>query len=98
MVKIKDTSRLQFSTLYNVDNVEFWGIRPIIEAEEKADDQFHTVVQDDRIDKLAHDYMGDSALWWIIADYNDLFFCHDLEIGSVLRIPQISTVRTEILT
>lgn len=42
----------------------------------------------DRLDTLAYDYYGDSTLWWIIANANNI---HDapiaLEDGTILRIP-----------
>ncbi len=58
---------------------------------------YHTVVEGDRIDLLAHRYLGDVNLWWVIADYNDLFFCQDLDIGTKLRIPAQSVVQMEVL-
>ena len=97
MVKVAAISRLQFARLYKEGDIQFWGNRPRIETHHRPDDRFHTVVSGDRIDLLAYRYLGDVNLWWVIADYNDLFFCHDLEIGSVLRIPEISTVQMEIL-
>jgi nucleoid-associated protein YgaU len=42
----------------------------------------------DRIDLLAHRYLGQAALWWMIADANPEI--HDwfaLQTGTVLRIP-----------
>ncbi len=97
MAKILNTSRLQFAKLFKVGNVQYWGNRPLIAKTPRPDDRFHTVILGDRIDLLSHRYLADVSLWWIIADYNDLFFCGDLEIGMVLRIPEISTVQLEIL-
>ena len=97
MAKIPSTSRLQFAKLYKDGDIQFWGNRPKIETAHRPDDRFHTVVAGDRIDLLAYRYLGDVNLWWVIADYNDLFFCHDLEIGVILRIPEVSTVQLEII-
>ncbi len=97
MIKIPSASRQQFAKLYKEGDVLFWGNRKKIDTPHRPDDRFHTVVENDRIDLLAHRYLGDVNLWWVIADYNDLFFCQDLEIGTKLRIPEISTVQLEIL-
>ena len=34
--------------------------------------------------------------WWIIADYNDLFFPLELETGAVLRIPSVEHVQMRV--
>lgn len=56
---------------------------------EKADDDIIiTVGSTDRLDLLAHDYYGDSTLYWIIAKANNII-SNDLypEIGTQLSIP-----------
>ncbi len=98
MVKIPSTSRQQFARLYQDGDVLFWGNRPKIDIPPRPDDRFHTVVEGDRIDLLAHRYLGDANLWWVIADYNDLFFCQDLDIGTKLRIPAQSVVQMEVFS
>jgi hypothetical protein len=42
-------------------------------------------------------YLDDTRLWWIVADYNDLFFPLELETGAVLRIPSVEHVQMRIL-
>ena len=98
MVKIPSTSRQQFARLYQDGDVLFWGNRPKIDIPPRPDDRFHTVVEGDRIDLLSHRYLGDANLWWVIADYNDLFFCQDLDIGAKLRIPSQSVVQMEVFS
>jgi len=56
-----------------------------------------TVVDGDRPDLLAHRYLGRADLWWIICDYNDIFFPMELEPGSVLRIPSVEHVNMRLL-
>ena len=73
------------------------GTRLRIDTTPRHDDQFHTVVDGDRIDLIAHRYLGDARLWWIIADYNDLFFSLVIEAGAVLRIPSVEHVQMRIL-
>jgi nucleoid-associated protein YgaU len=97
MVKVPSTSRQQFARLYQDGDKQFWGSRPKIDTSPRPDDRFHTVVEGDRIELLAHKYLGDVSLWWVIADYNDLFFCQELEVGAKLRIPSSERVRMDVL-
>ena len=55
------------------------------------------MVEGDRIDLLAHRYLGDARLWWIICDYNDIFFPLELQPGTDLRIPSIENIQMRIL-
>ena len=73
------------------------GTRQRIDTTARHDDQFHTVVDGDRLDLIAHRYLGDARLWWIIADYNDLFCPLELETAAVLRIPSIEHVQMRVL-
>lgn len=53
------------------------------------DDDVYVVTQTgDRLDTIAHQFLGDQSLWWIIAAANNVhgaFFA--LDDGTVLRIP-----------
>lgn len=55
-----------------------------------SDDDVYVVVQTgDRLDTLAHQFLGDQSLWWIIAAANNIhgaFFA--LDDGTILRIPK----------
>lgn len=56
------------------------------------DDDIYIVTQTgDRLDTLAHQYYGDSSLWWIIATANNI---HDVgfgvDDGITLRLPKDS--------
>jgi hypothetical protein len=62
-------------------------------------DQYHTVVEGDRLDLLAYQYYrfdvpDASKNWWIIADANSIFNPFDLSefIGKDLLIPNIQRV------
>jgi hypothetical protein len=49
---------------------------------------YYTWTQRDRIDLVAKTLLGNSALWWVIMDYNpEISNPLDIQIGSVLRIP-----------
>jgi len=73
------------------------GTRQRIDTTPRHDDQFHSVTDGDRLDLIAHRYLGDARLWWIIADYNDLFCPLELETDAVLRIPSREHVQMRIL-
>jgi len=90
-------SRYATAILYTGGAEEFLGIRVPGDAAPRPDDRFHTVVDGDRLDLLAHRYLGKTDLWWIICDYNDIFFPMELEPGSVLRIPSVEHVNMRLL-
>ena len=90
-------SRYARSILYKDGPKEFLGTRPPIDTTPRPDDRFHTVVEGDRIDLLTFRYLGDANLWWIICDYNDIYFPLELEAGAVLRIPAYEHVFMRLL-
>ncbi|GAB6908756.1 conserved hypothetical protein [Desulfosarcina cetonica] len=90
-------SRYATAILYTGGAEEFLGIRVPGDTAPRPDDRFHTVVDGDRLDLLAHRYLGRADLWWIICDYNDIFFPMELEPGSVLRIPSVEHVNMRLL-
>lgn len=94
---IGKNSRYAGSILIRDAGGETLGTRQRIDTKPRYDDRFHTVADGDRIDLIAHRYLGDARLWWIIADYNDLFFPLELEIGAVLRIPSPEHLQMRIL-
>lgn len=87
---IAESSRYAKCALYVDDNIEFIGGRTRTDTTPEPDDVFHIVQAGDRIDLLAYRYLGDPTLWWIICDYNDIFFPFDLEVGIVLRVPSLA--------
>lgn len=90
-------SRYATCVLYVDGSEEFLGTRERIDAAPRPDDVFHTVTESDRIDLIAYRYLESAELWWIICDYNDIFFPLDLEVGRVLRLPSIEQVEMRIL-
>jgi nucleoid-associated protein YgaU len=90
-------SRYAGCILYRDSTGEYLGRRERIDTTPKYDDRLHTVVEGDRIDLLAHRYLGDARLWWIICDYNDIFFPLELQPGTDLRIPSIENIQMRIL-
>lgn len=91
-------SRYSTCVLYVDGQEEFVGTRPRIDTSPQPDDVFHTVVEGDRIDLIAYRYLGRADLWWVICDYNDIFFALELEAGTVLRVPSIDRLHMYLLT
>lgn len=56
----------------------------------KKDDDIYVITQEtDRLDLLANEYYGDSRLWWIIAQANNINGVNiGLDAGIQLRIPK----------
>jgi nucleoid-associated protein YgaU len=97
-VKVRSTSRLNFSRLLTIDEVEHWEMAelPVIVAAQ--DDTFYQVNQEDRIDLIAQRFYGNPELWWVIAVANGLdLLPNDLKPFSTIRIPSNSRVFNKIL-
>ena len=90
-------SRYAASILYTSAEGDFLGARPSIDTKPRPDDRFHTVIEGDRVDLLAFRYLGRAELWWIICDYNDIFFPLELTPGAILRIPSVDHVSMRLL-
>ncbi|MAG25201.1 hypothetical protein CMI47_06440 [Candidatus Pacearchaeota archaeon] len=60
---------------------------PTVRERAKLMSNTHIWKYGDRYYKLAHQYYGDSRLWWIIAWYNARPTEVDISFGDVIRIP-----------
>lgn len=104
-VKINRESRYARGTtlLSDEEGNAYWANRKILEAPKRSDDSFHTVMDGERIDKIAADELGYPHRFWIICDYalrdgiNLAFPMRSLVAGMVLRIPSIAYVEGVIL-
>lgn len=74
-------------------------LRDIINFVPDANDQYHTLIQNERLDLIAYKYYGDAIdraaeLWWVIADANNIMNPFDLSsfLGKDLLIPDIHKV------
>ena len=55
---------------------------------------YYTVTFADRIDTIAASFLGNPALWYLIARVNpQIMNFMDLQPGTVIRIPSIATVQ-----
>ena len=94
-MEIDARSRYQFSKLYKDSKGRlYWGTREKVSFPPSDGDQYHKVLEAEarRIDLIAYKYYEDCALWWVIAEANDITCPLELKAGRVLRIPDIETV------
>lgn len=63
-------------------------------VDESANDNFYTVTESEknRLDIIAYSYYGTSNYWWVIAAANYIIDPFDIPVGTVLRIPPISSL------
>jgi nucleoid-associated protein YgaU len=97
------TSRYAKSTVYQVagaDQVSHptIAIRPPTPPAPGVTIYRHLVSGADTIEYLAWRYYGDSALWWRIAEANDLQYPMDLPVGSSINIPGATDLGTVVRT
>ena len=90
-------SRYGSAALFTAPQEAFLGARDRVDTTPRPDDRFHTVVAGDRVDSLAARYLGQAELWWVLCDYNDIFFPLELELGAVLRIPSVEHVNMRLI-
>ena len=74
-----EEERLELSPRVTVD-------APAVEAAGLTVD--YEVIQGDRIDNLAFNHLGDSRLWWVIADLNPDIDPMRLVGGTTLKLPR----------
>lgn len=91
---MEQTSRHRFCVNYRdqTDGVHYRGTRPNMTFIAKDADVFHVIAEGERLDLLSYRYYADPALWWVIADANDIKNPLRVEVGERLRIPSKSTV------
>ena len=90
-------SRYASAALFTAPGEEFLGSRLRVDTTPRPDDRCHTVMAGDRVDLLAARYLGGAELWWVLCDYNDIFFPLELEVGAVLRIPSVEHVNMRLI-
>lgn len=91
-------SRYATCVMYVDGSQEFIGTRQRIDTTPRPDDVFHVVIEGDRIDLIAYRYLGRADLWWVVCDYNDIFFPLELGAGTVLRVPSVEHVQMAVLS
>lgn len=66
--------------------------RKKIEYTPKADDNYHVTNDGDTLDGIAFNYYGESKLWWVIADVNNIENPLNLDSGLTLLVPKINNL------
>lgn len=79
------------------DGYWLYNTLPDYSTEVRGNDILHVVKDEDRLDLLAHEYFGDSRLWWVIAEFNNILWMFDLTVGTTLRIPSFERLNMEVL-
>lgn len=89
-------SRFRKARIYRTDDGrDFFETYRIRDLPESRGDFYHEVDagEEGRLDLVSFLYYGTPALWWVIADANDIFFpMRDVVAGQVLRIPNIESL------
>jgi hypothetical protein len=97
MANFKKNSRYNNRVVENDrDGQQFITLRQPLNLEHSSGDIFVTINQEltQRPDLIAFRAYGDSTLWWVIYEYNDISDpLFELQIGQILRIPELSRVR-----
>ena len=64
------------------------------ELESEGTYTWYQVKESDRLDQIAFEYLGDSRLWWVIADLNPEEIPDTLMLptGQYIKLPQISQI------
>lgn len=71
---------------YNEGDVSLEGDIPSIK--QSSTDRQHTLLEGETLQNVAYQYYGDSGLWYIIAEANNILNAfEELEAGRILTIP-----------
>lgn len=98
-VNLNAFSRLRFGELLMLDGIECWDILDLPDIPLNDDDETHTVVTGDRLDKIAYDRYGNPVGWWVIAKANNLELVPTAVYpGQKLRIPSPTYVTQVLFT
>ena len=97
-INYKNNSRyINLRTLYDEERKvvvhENWNPMWV---KESSSDVYYTVVleTENRLDIIANEYYDSPRYWWVIALANEIMDPFDIPMGTVLRIPPVSSVVT----
>ena len=94
-MKIRSTSFLNFSDLYESQGITFFDTPDFPDFPESDTDSYTVLTSQymGRPDLLAYDKYGDVELWWVVFLVNDLDTIEDMYLGQRLRLPSIAGIR-----
>lgn len=74
------------------------GLRAPIALPPADDDAVHVWREGDTLEAVAGTHLGDPALWWIVADVNELADPFEIAVGTRLRVPSAARVALDVLS
>lgn len=95
-MKVRIDSIYKFGSPYldEIQDEYVWGILDLPPVIPRDDDQFYVWRENDRLDLLAYEYLGDPRHFPLIMHYNNIPDAMDMDdfAGTTLRIPSRETL------
>lgn len=92
-LSLRTNNPYSIGVIFSYDEGDFSLEREPINPPKSIGDQYHPVVDGDTLSTLAYKYYQDSKYWWVIADVNVLDWTFELEVGTILMIPDIYQIK-----
>jgi Uncharacterized protein containing LysM domain len=92
-LELRTNNPYSIGNIFSFSEGDFALEREPIVIERSIRDRYHTVVEGDTLSTIAFDKYNDSKEWWVIADVNNLDWTFQLEVGTVLLIPDLNRVK-----
>jgi nucleoid-associated protein YgaU len=74
------------------------GLRAPLDLPPAADDAVHVWREGDSLEAVASTLLGDPALWWILADVNEITDPFVIAVGTRLRVPSAARAALDVLS
>lgn len=81
-----------------VTGARLHGLRAPLSLAPADDDGVHVWREGDCLEAVAELRLGDAALWWILADVNEVVDPFVIVVGTRLRLPSAAQVALEVLS
>lgn len=76
----------------------YYTLRAVPDVTIRQDDRYYTARSGEQWPTLAWKLLGNAALWWVLADYNDVLSpFDDIVPGTVLRYPSATHLLLSVL-
>lgn len=94
------TSAFSNTVVYRdpVTGARLHGLRAPLSLAPADDDGVHVWHDGDSLEAVASTLLGDPALWWILADVNEIVDPFEIAVGTRLRVPSAVRVALEVLS
>lgn len=89
-----NVSRYQLLRVITSDNTRYLETFNQRSIKESKEDIYHMVTasEENRLDIISNKYYNTPVYWWALAIANDMIDPYIVEIGSMIRIPPISSL------